>query len=314
MKIAVVIPAFKVSRHILAVLSGIGAEVERIYVVDDACPEGSGLLVAAKCVDPRVEVIYNETNQGVGGAVMAGYLKGLDDGFDILVKVDGDGQMDTSLIPKIVRPILEGNADYTKGNRFDNLESLTQMPKLRLFGNAVLSFMTKFSTGYWSVSDPTNGYTAIHSKALKDLPLQKIQKRYFFESDILFRLSVIRAVVRDVPIESRYGDEVSNLRIGKVIWEFPRRHFVNYQKRIFYNYYLREMNIASLELPLGLFLFMFGLIFGLVRIYEGANGAGVASAGVVMLAAVPVILGLQLILSFLAYDIQSAPGTSRQKL
>src|SRR3989304_3450683 len=148
-RIAVVVPCYKVKKHVLEVIASIGDEVWRIYVVDDACPDGSGKHVEEHCLDQRVRVIYHECNQGVGGAVITGYRAAITDGAEVIVKVDGDGQMDTSLIPNFIEPILAGEADYTKGNRFFDLEEIRAMPKVRLIGNAVLSFLTKLSSGSW---------------------------------------------------------------------------------------------------------------------------------------------------------------------
>jgi glycosyltransferase involved in cell wall biosynthesis len=305
--IAVVIPSYKVCDHILEVINKIGMEVSRIYVVDDCCPDGSGDFVKNHCRDERVRIIKNLKNQGVGGAVMAGYAAALDDGMEIIVKIDGDGQMDPSLIPAFVNPIISGDADYTKGNRFFYLEELHAMPKLRLFGNAVLSFMTKLSSGYWDLFDPTNGYTAIHKDAAKHLPLEKISRRYFFETDMLFRLNTIRAVVVDIPMNAKYGDETSHLKISKIITEFFFKHIRNGFKRIFYNYYLRDMSIASIELPLGIALLIFGVSFGGYHWFLSLKTGLPALTGTIMLSAMPVIIGLQFILSFLAYDISSVP-------
>ncbi|MDO8341564.1 MAG: glycosyltransferase family 2 protein, partial [Cellvibrio sp.] len=194
-RIAVVIPCYKVTRHILEVISSIGIEVWRIYVVDDACPDGSGKHVEAHCSDQRIRIIYHKCNQGVGGAVITGYRAAIADGAEVIVKLDGDGQMDPRLIPNFIEPILAGDADYTKGNRFFDLEEINGMPKVRLFGNAVLSLMTKLSSGYWDLFDPTNGYTAIHAEVARHLPFSKISHSYFFETDILFRLNTLRAVV-----------------------------------------------------------------------------------------------------------------------
>lgn len=206
-RIAVVIPCYKVTRHILSVIAGIGPECCRIYVIDDRCPDESGAFVRDNCSDPRVKVLVNEVNLGVGGAVMAGYKAAIEEGMDIIVKVDGDGQMNPRLIPEFVAPILVGEADYTKGNRFFNLEEIANMPPVRLFGNAVLSFLTKISTGYWDLFDPTNGFTAIHRDVAARLPMAKISRRYFFETDILFRLNTLRAVVVDIPMSAVYADE-----------------------------------------------------------------------------------------------------------
>jgi dolichol-phosphate mannosyltransferase len=306
-RIAAVVPCFRVAAHILDVLRRIGPEVWRIYVVDDACPEKVGDLVEVSITDPRVRVLRNPINLGVGGAVMAGYKLALDEGADILVKIDGDGQMDPALLPRLVAPILRGQADYTKGNRFFDLASLRGMPPLRLFGNAVLSLMSKFSTGYWNLFDPTNGYTAIDARVASWLPLASISQRYFFETDMLFRLNTLRASVLDVPIDARYGDEVSSLKIHKILGEFLWRHLRNAAKRIFYNYFLRDMSVASLELVIGALLLLFGGIWGITHWVEaGRMGVG-APLGTIMVAVLPVLVGTQLLLGFLAYDVANVP-------
>jgi dolichol-phosphate mannosyltransferase len=312
-RIGVVIPSYRVKSHIKDVISGIGKEVSRIYVVDDACPEKSGEFVKAEVKDKRVSVFFHEENQGVGGAVITGYKSALTDGMDVVVKLDGDGQMNPALISAIARPVLEGSADYSKGNRFDSLENLFGMPKIRIFGNAVLSIWSKISSGYWTVTDPTNGFTAIHKKALEAINLDKVRKSYFFESDMLFRLSIANCVVADVPLTAVYGKEKSNLKISKVLFEFPWRYTVNFLKRIFYRYYLREWSVGSFELPLGVLLITFGTWFGLSS-YLAASAAGLATtAGQVTGSAVALILGVQLLLSFLSYDVQSEPRIPRQR-
>lgn len=312
-RIAVVIPCFKVTQHIADVILAMPSIVWRIYVVDDACPDGSGKFVEANVSDPRVQVIFHAENQGVGGAVMTGYQAAITGGADVIVKVDGDGQMDPSLIPDFILPIIMGEADYTKGNRFYDLEEIRAMPRVRLFGNAVLSLMAKLSTGYWDLFDPTNGYTAIHADVARHLPFAKISKRYFFETDILFRLNTMRAVVVDVPMSAKYGEEVSNLKISKIIGEFLFKHVRNFFKRIFYNYYLRDMSLASLELPLGVLLLIFGAGFGGYNWYESAHVNAVTPAGTVMLAALPILMGMQLVLAFLGNDIGSVPRRPRHK-
>lgn len=313
-KIAVVIPSYKVRKHIMRVIEKCGDEAWRIYVVDDCCPEGSGKYVEGLIDDSRVHVLYHEQNQGVGGAVMTGYRVAIADGAEVIVKVDGDGQMDASLIPSFIEPILAGQADYTKGNRFFDLEQIRSMPKARLFGNAVLSFLTKFSSGYWDLFDPTNGYTAIHADVARHLPFEKISLRYFFETDMLFRLNTIRAVVVDVPMDAQYGDEVSNLKISKIVGEFLVKHVRNFSKRIVYNYYLRDMSLASLELPLGVLLFFAGCGFGVYHWLCSLQEGIPTPAGTVMLAALPILMGTQLMLAFLGYDIANVPRRPLHKL
>lgn len=306
-RIAVVIPAYKVRVFILDVIKAIDANVERIYVVDDACPESSGQYVLQCCEDPRVTVLTHRENKGVGGAVLTGYQAAYDDGMDVFVKIDGDGQMDPSLIESFVSPIAFGYADYTKGNRFYNLDHIVRMPKMRILGNAALSFMAKLSSGYWDLFDPTNGYTAIHREAYKALPVNRISRRYFFETDMLFRLGTIRAKVMDVPMDAVYGDEVSNLRITKVLGEFATKHFINTNKRIFYNYFLRGMSIASLELLFGTFVMFFGVIFGAYSWGHFAREGTSTPVGTIMISALSILSGLQLLLAFLSFDFASVP-------
>ncbi|MCL2657706.1 MAG: glycosyltransferase family 2 protein [Betaproteobacteria bacterium] len=305
--IAVIIPTYKARNHIMGVIDEIGPEVARIYIVDDCCPDNSGDFVAANCKDERVSIIKHTENQGVGGAVMTGYKAAIKDGMSILVKIDSDGQMDPALIMDFVAPIINGEADYTKGNRFFDLEKVRSMPKVRLFGNAVLSLMSKLSSGYWNLFDPTNGYTAIHVDVARHLPFNKISRRYFFETDILFRLNTLRAVVVDVPMDAKYADEVSGLKISKIIGEFFVKHIRNFSKRIFYNYYLRDMSLASIELPVGIALLGFGLIYGGYHWVHSVQAGASTPAGTVMLAALPALMGLQLNLAFLSYDISSVP-------
>jgi glycosyltransferase involved in cell wall biosynthesis len=306
-QIAVVIPCFRVTRHIADVVAKIPPAVNTIYVVDDACPEHSGQFLQQHTNDPRVVVLFNQVNLGVGGAVMVGYQAAIADGADIIIKIDGDGQMDSALIPNFIEPIIAGEADYTKGNRFFDLELINRMPRIRVFGNAVLSLMAKLSSGYWNLFDPTNGYTAIHSDVCRRLPFDKISQRYFFETDMLFRLNTLRAVVVDIPMDARYEDEDSNLKISAIIFEFLGKHTKNFFKRIFYNYYLRDLSLASIELVLGLLLTAFGLIYGGYHWVASASMGIATPAGTVMLAAMPLLVGIQLILQFVGYDIASVP-------
>jgi dolichol-phosphate mannosyltransferase len=305
--IAVVIPCYRVKRHILGVLSAIGSECEAIYVVDDACPEHTGDHVETECHDPRVHVIRCPRNLGVGGATITGYRAAIADGADLIVKLDGDGQMDPGLIPRLVRPLQDGEADYVKGNRFFDLEGLRSMPALRMAGNSLLSFLSKLSSGYWNIFDPTNGFTAIHALVARQLPLDKLSPRYFFESDLLFRLGTLRAVVSDIPMPAIYGDERSSLVIRNIVGEFFLRHTANTFKRIFYSYYLRNFNIASIEIVLGIVFMTFGIWFGASNWIEGSQQGIPTTSGTVMLAALPLLVGVQLILAFLSYDLQNVP-------
>lgn len=306
-RVAVVIPAYKVAAHIADVIAMIPQDVWRIYVVDDNCPQGSGDHVIANCVDARITVLRHVENQGVGGAVLTGYEAALNDGAHVIVKIDGDGQMDPRLINHFTTPILNGDVDYTKGNRFFDLDNVRTMPTLRLIGNAMLSFINKLSTGYWDIFDPTNGYTAIHANVARRLTVQKISKGYFFESDMLFRLSVLRAVVRDIPMDARYGKETSNLSVRNVVPEFFWKHVRNFSKRIFYNYYLRDMTVASFQLPIGMVLTLGGAIYGSYHWLIFAALGSPAPTGTVMLPVMCILVGTQLLLAFISHDVNSVP-------
>src|SRR5688572_23758802 len=306
-EIAVIVPCFRARAQVLAVLARIGPECRSVYVVDDACPEESGKHVQQGSQDPRVRVLFHPANQGVGGAVLTGYRAALADGADVLVKLDADGQMDPALIPILVAPILVGEADYTKGNRFFELEGLRAMPFVRLVGNSLLSFLNKMSSGYWEIFDPTNGFTALHAAVARRLPLGKISRRWFFESDLLFRLGTLRAVVADVPMPAVYGNETSNLVVRHVFVEFAWKHLVNAAKRVFYGYYLRAFSFASLELVLGTVFVAGGTWFGAAQWQAGSRAGAPSTSGTVMLAALPVLLGVQLLLGFLNHDMQNSP-------
>jgi len=305
--IAVVIPCHRVKKQILDVLAAIGPECGRIFVVDDACPEGTGNHVESHCSDPRVRVLRCEKNLGVGGATLEGYRAALSEGAELIVKLDGDGQMDPALIPRLIRPIQDASADYCKGNRFFHLDGLGTMPRIRLIGNSLLSFVSKLSSGYWNVFDPTNGFTAIHAAVAGELPFSKLSQGYFFESDVLFRLGILRAVVIDVPMPARYGDEGSGLVIRSVVGSFAAKHLRNTAKRVFYNYYLRNFNVASIEILLGTLFLGFGAWFGASSWISGIQSGIPSTSGTVMLAALPVIVGVQLLLASLSYDVQNVP-------
>lgn len=305
--VAVVIPCYKVKHAIVDVIKGIGPWAHRIYCVDDKCPEGSADFIEANNEDPRVIVVRRPENGGVGAATMSGYRAAIADGADVLVKMDGDGQMDPRIGPDLVRPIAAHEADYVKGNRFFSGRTIAAMPKLRLFGNAGLSFMTKLSTGYWDLFDPTNGYTAISAPVAAELPFESIHQRYFFESDMLFQLSVLRARVVEIPLMALYGEEQSNLSELHALMTFPGLHARNFLKRLGLNYFLRNFSAASLSLVGGGSLVAFGTVFGTARWIMAAQSDSASTAGTVMLAALPILLGIQLLLSFLHHDIAATP-------
>lgn len=306
-RIAVVIPCYRVRDRVLGVIAGIGAEAGWIFVVDDACPQQTGPHVRNECRDPRVQVIVHPRNLGVGGAVITGYRAALATPAEAIVKLDGDGQMDPRQIPRLCAPLLTGRADYVKGNRFHRLAYARGMPWLRLVGNASLSLMTRLSSGYWQLFDPTNGYTAIRREIVAELDLDQVAPRYFFESDLLYHLNQLRAVVAEFPMRAHYADEPSSLNPLRQLFPFLRANLRNTVRRIVYGYFIRGFSVASLELVAGGLLFALGLGYGALE-WARSDASGVpATPGQVMLAALPIILGMQLLLSWLHFDVSSEP-------
>ena len=312
--VAVIIPCYRVADKVVGVVERIPPIVTHIFCVDDACPEQSGKTIEKRSDDPRVKLVYHETNRGVGGSVKTGYQAAREAGCDIAVKIDGDGQMDPALIPAFLHPILTGDSDYTKGNRFFRIEDVRSMPRARLIGNAILSFLTKLSSGYWNIFDPTNGYTAVHLSVLDLLALDKIDDRYFFETDMLFRLNVARCSVRDIPMTAQYGNEKSGLKLPRIILPFLLGHVRNFFKRVFYSYFLRDFNVASLQLLFGPSLLLGGSVFGGYHWWLSADQNIPATSGTVMIAAVSILTGLQLALSALNYDMANIPRTAMHSL
>lgn len=310
-KLCIVIPCYKVSEHIITVLRNIPSEnINFIYVVDDDCPEFSGKIVENYVLANNIKkivVLKNKKNLGVGGATKRGYVEALKDNNDIIIKMDGDDQMDPNKINNLLKPLLNDEFDFAKGNRFFNLNDVGKMPKIRIFGNVLLSFFCKLSTGYWNTFDPTNGFTAINSKVARLIPFNKVSDNFFFEIDLLFRLSILRAKIVDVPMKAAYKNEKSNLKINVIILPFLKMLFVNFLKRIFYNYYLRNFTIASIELPLGFIMFFYGIIYGLTNYNKYAFLESPTPLGIIMLAVLLISLGFQLLLNFLNYDINSSP-------
>ena len=305
-KMAVVIPAYKVVHTLKEVILSIPDSIDDIIVVDDQCPHFSG-KEAEKVNRRNLIVIYHEQNQGVGGALITGYKKAMELGCEIVIKIDGDGQMDPTYIALLTASLINNEADYTKGNRFQDIKTLKSMPKIRLFGNSALSFFVKMASGYWNIIDPTNGYTAIHRRVLEKLNLQKISKRYFFESDMLIHLNIVNAVVKDVGIPAKYAEEGSSLSIKKALFQFPPNLLKGLLKRIFWKYFIYDFNMASVYLLLGLPMFLWGVTWGITEWIESTMTGIPRSAGTIMLVALPIIISFQMLLQAINIDIYSAP-------
>jgi glycosyltransferase involved in cell wall biosynthesis len=304
----VVIPAYNVADRIAAVLKAVPDFVDAIRVVDDGSRDGTADAALA-VADPRVRVVRHATNQGVGAAMVSGFRDALMDGDDgIVVKMDGDGQMDPAMLPRLLDPIVDGRCGYAKGNRFLFARELAVMPRHRLVGNFVLTFLTKLASGYWHVFDPQNGYLAIAAPVLRLLDFDRLSRRWFFENDMLINLNVFNVPVADVPMPSRYGDERSSMSIGRVLVSFPYHLFRGYWSRFYRKYVLRDFSPIALFMLTGLPLVVFGILLGGYTWFQSWRLNRFASTGTVMLSVLPFIVGFQLVLQALVLEMRDSPG------
>jgi glycosyltransferase involved in cell wall biosynthesis len=311
-KIAVIIPCYRVKGHILQVLQSIPDWVDAIIAVDDACPEQSGAYAAAHFPDPRFRLVTHPRNRGVGGAMGSGYRAALETDAEIFVKLDGDGQMDPARIAALLKPVCSGKADFAKANRFYDFRALYHMPLVRRIGNMGLTLLVKLASGYWDVSDPTNGFFAIHRTTVELLDLDAMDTGYFFECRQLVDLNIVRAVIAEVPIPARYGDEASNLSVRRSLADFPFKLLCALGHRILWRYYVYSMSAVTIFLTVGGLLTAGSLAFGSYRWYLGAFAGQTQSAGTVALGLFPAIIGVQMLLQAMILDILDKPSTPIQ--
>ncbi len=308
--IAAVVPAYRVEAHIEETLRRIPAYIRHIIVVDDASPDRTGDIVAAmQKNDSRILLLRHEENQGVGGAMITGFRKALALGAEIILKIDGDGQMSEYDPRPLLTPLLQKQADYAKGNRFRNFQALKSMPLIRRIGNMGLSFLVKAATGYWDCFDPTNGFLAIRREALSLLPLERLDKRYFFETSMLGELYLLGAVIRDVPYPAVYRGEISSLSIRRTLGEFPGKLLRLFFRRILIHYFLYDFNMISVYLLVGVPALLFGIVFGAVKWIKYARLGIPAPTGTVMIPVLSIMLGVEILLSAIGIDLQSVPRT-----
>jgi dolichol-phosphate mannosyltransferase len=307
-RIAVVLPCYRVREKIVGVVESLIGRVDYIIAVDDQCPEKSGEWLREQCKHPSVQVLFHEVNQGVGGAMITGYEAALQTDAEVVVKMDGDGQMDSRFLTRLIAPLVSGKADFAKGNRFFDLRALRAMPQARRIGNFGLTLLTKAASGFWHLSDPTNGYFALRRGALGLVNFHLLDRRYFFEISLLVQLNVVRAVAIDVPIPAIYADENSSLNPMRALVSFPGKLLRGFFHRIWWRYFIYDINIVSIFLVAGMLLFFGGAIFGAWRwsanVEEGIN----QSAGTVALAMLPMLLGFQMLLQAMVLDVMDKPS------
>ncbi|PWU10140.1 MAG: glycosyl transferase family 2 [Verrucomicrobia bacterium] len=309
-RVAVVIPCYRVKNQIVSVVQAVLPWADHVIVVDDACPEQSGAYLAQQVQDPKLRIIQHKKNMGVGGAMIAGYQEALKTDALVIVKMDGDGQMDPKYLGRLIAPLLVASADFSKGNRFYDLLALPSMPWLRKLGNFGLTFLAKISSGYWHISDPTNGFIAIRREALSLLNIQLLDHSYFFEINVLVQLNIIHAVAVDVPIPAQYGDEKSSLNPLKILFAFPPKLLASFFRRIWWRYFVYDVNMVTIFLVMGVLLFFGGTGFGIFKWFSSVQADINQPMGTIALAMLPIILGFQLILQAAVLDIVDKPATA----
>ena len=306
--LAVVVPCFNVEKQIAGVIRGLPSWVESIVAVDDGSTDGTATVLRQLAAeDPRLSVILRDRNGGVGAAMVTGYRAALQGGADFIVKMDGDGQMDSAELPRLLQPLIEGRADYAKGNRFRHVQDLERMPLVRLIGNIVLTFMTKLVSGYWQILDVQNGFTAISRQALEALPLDRLDHGYSFENSVLAFLNLEDRPVADVAMPAVYGNEPSSLRVSRVVFSFPPRLARLFFRRLMYKYVVYDTSPVALYTVLGTLLSGFGTVFGAYHWWRSIQTEIPATAGTVVAALLPFLMGFLLLLQAMSLDIAQSP-------
>lgn len=307
-RVAVVVPAYKARDTIERVVRRALGVADIVIVVDDACPERSGAAVSD--LDPRVRVLRHEVNRGVGGATKTGIAEALRLGAEYVVKVDADDQMDTAFVPDMIGVLDRvADVDMVKGNRFADPATLRTMPAARLIGNAGLTLMIKFSSGYWTIVDPTNGFIALRADALRELDLNALAERYFFEIDLLCMLGLRRRTVAELEMPAIYRNERSSLSIGHTLLSFPPKLAARFLRRLLVNYLVVEINLGSLCGLIGIPLLIFAIFFGAHEWAISVTSHIGRPTGTIVLALLLFMTGFQLSLQALMYDVQFAPRT-----
>lgn len=258
-KIGVVVPAYNEEELILETLDGIPDYMDAIFVIDDASVDRTHeLLKQQQTRDPRVHIIHHPTNKGLGQSLIDGYVASKEGDVDITVVMAGDNQMHPDDLPGLLDPIIEEGFDYVKGNRLLH-RNVGSMPRHRFLGNAVLTILTKFATGYYSLMDPQCGYTAIKNTALRAIPIEEMTKGYGYNADILCMLNILRFRVTDVEVRPVYDREKSKIKLWKYVPTTSLLLMRLFFRRLWQRYVVLDFH------PLTLFyLFAFFALFFLV--------------------------------------------------
>ena len=304
--IAVVVPAYNEELLIARTVRTMPDFVDRVVVVDDCSKDATASIVEKLSEsDPRVVPIRHVQNRGVGGAISTGYVWCRENNLDVAVVMAGDGQMDPADLPALLDPVVEGLADYSKGNRLVTGEAWKKIPRVRYLGNSALTFLTKIASGYWHVTDSQTGYTALNKRALQLLPLEDIFPRYGMPNDFLVTCNIYGMRVSDVPVTPVYGiGEKSGIKVRKVLFSIGGLIIRLFFKRMTQKYIVRDFHPLVLFYAMGLFLLALDVPL-VLRLF----GYWIANGSVPQMTALAVlfctITGFQSLLFAMLFDMEA---------
>lgn len=306
LRVATILPCYNEEKLITKTVTTLPDFVDEIIAVDDNSKDKTLVIIQGLAEkDPRVKSIHLDPNEGIGGAYLHGFEKAIADRIDVVVTMAGDAQCNPDYISKMVDTLIDENLDYVKANRFVHLGALKQMPRFRRLGNTVITILTKFSTGYYSIFDSQNGYGAFKIKTLENMPFEAIGKRYDYENTLLIALSIMGAKVKDEPVPAIYADEVSTIPVFKTTMRALRVVWGGFWRRMYYKYVIYGLHPIALFLLSGLLLSAMGGVFGIYILVQKFLNDLTPSTGTVMLCVLPLILGFQLLLTALTMDVNN---------
>ena len=312
-KIIAIMPCYRSADTAISISKDVIKFVDKLICIDDFCPDNTGKKISKLINSEKIDLIFHESNKGIGGAMKSGFIYALRFEPEIIIKIDSDGQMSPFLIPKLIKPLLEGSSELSKGNRFTSPNSIKKMPIIRIIGNIGLGFITKLSTGYWELFDPTNGFIALRAEVLKDLSLDKIDNGYFFETDFLFRCSLRNTLISEITMDAVYANEKSNLNPFKEFFRFFYKHINLFLKRLIYQYFLLDFNPGSLSLLLSLILGIISLLIGIRSFTYYGKINMETPLGIQILFLASSLICNQFLISFIYYDVSQKPLLRRFK-
>lgn len=302
--IGVAVPAYNEAKLIEKTIRTIPAFVDHIVAINDCSKDDTlAILNELRAKDKRLFIIDNPTNHGIGYSLSNGLRKAAALGCDRVAVMAGDAQMDPDMLAPMLDNMSKRGLDFVKANRFMHIEALKKMPAYRRFGNIVVTLLTKFATGYYSIFDTQNGYVVYSKDVIDRMPWHLIGDRYEFENTILIGLSIIDAKVGDYPMPAIYGDETSTINLLSTTIRVLKRLFKGFWQRIYYKYVLYGFHPIALFLFTGLLLLFAGVLGAIWILIEKIVANMIPTSGTVMLAILPIILGVQLLLTALVMDV-----------